>query len=99
MANTPQRNESMNQLSKEIVLNDPALQQALKGLVRDSIAVAIHTMRHGSPTDKMALMKTLTPHMLEALRQTQQNERAAAEEAAYQRILAEMRGDTPVEAG
>lgn len=92
MANTPQRNTSINELAKAAVEGDSELQGMLRGLVRDAINVGVYTMRHGSPTDKMAMMKTLMPHMLEALRQTEQNERAAAEKAAVERIYAALRG-------
>ncbi len=94
MANTPQRNESLNALSKDIVARDPELQKLLKGLVRQSIAVALFTMEHGSMSDKMALMKTLTPHMLEALRQTQTTEADVEQRKAYDRLREQMRGET-----
>ena len=95
MANTPQRNASINELAKAAVEGDSELQAELRKMVRNAIKIGTHTLAHGSPTDKMAMMKTLMPHMLEALRQTEQNERAASERAAYERIMAELRGDLP----
>jgi hypothetical protein len=75
VANTPQRNESLN------------------GLVKDAIKIALYTMKYGSMSDKMALMKTLTPHMLEALRQTQSSEADEETKKAYNRMRAQMRGE------
>jgi hypothetical protein len=95
MAVTPQRNASLNELAKAAVLADSDLQSMLRGMVRDAIGIGVHTLRHGSPTDKMALMKTLMPHMLEALRQTEQSERSQKEKEAYDRIRAELVGDLP----
>lgn len=90
---TPQRSTSINELARDIVAADPTLQTMLKGLVRDAIGVALYTMKHGTSTDKMQLMRTLTPHMLEALRHSEQNDKAEAERAAYERIRAALKGE------
>lgn len=97
MATTPQRNASINELAKAAVEGDTELQTMLRGMVRDAIQIGVHTLRHGSPTDKMAMMKTLMPHMLEALRQTEQSERSRAEKEAYERMMGQLRGDGPTE--
>lgn len=88
---------SLTEISKQIVKDDPVLQQLLKGLIKDAISVAIYTMKHGTSTDKMQLMRTLTPHMLEALRDTQQSDRLAQEQQAYDRIREALKGDVLAE--
>jgi len=80
-------------MAKELVSQDPAMQRALKGLVEESIKVALYTMKHGSMPEKMALMKNLTPHMLEALRTTQKSEADQAQKDAYEQIRKMCRGD------
>lgn len=90
---TPQRSTSINELARDIVAADPSLQRMLKGIVRKAIAHADYTLDHGSSTDKMQLMRTLTPHMLEALRQSEQNDKAEAERQAYERIRAALKGE------
>jgi len=99
MATSPQKTESLQAISREIVAGDAGLQAELKQLITASIKMAVHTMKFGMPAEKMAMMKMLTPHMLEALRQTQQSEAKEAERAAYERILKELRGEVVEEMG
>lgn len=99
MANTPQRSASINELAKAAIEADPTLADLVRGIVKDAVSHARYIMRHGTDSEKSALMKTLMPHMLEALRQTEQSERSRAEKEAYERMMGQLRGDTPVEAG
>jgi hypothetical protein len=69
------------------------MQAALKGLVNESIKMALFTMKHGSMSDKLQLMKHLTPHMLEALRSTQRSEADEEQRRAYDEIRRMMRGE------
>lgn len=73
--------------------NDPALKSELSGLIVDIVKFQRHTMLFGSPQDKLALVKAILPQMLGAMNTVAQDEEAAAERAAYDRILAMCRGE------
>lgn len=90
---TPARNDSLAALSKDLVSSDPKLQAQLRKLVSQSIAMAMYTMEHGSMADRMQLMKHMTPHMLEALRTTNQSAADEEKKLAYERIRRLCRGE------
>lgn len=90
---TPARNDSIAAMSKELVAQDPQIQKALRGLVMESIKMALYTMQHGSMQDKLQLMKHLTPHMLDALRSQQKSEADEAQRKAYEEMRAMLRGE------
>lgn len=83
----------LGEVAKLAVAGDTELQRELRLLIKGAVRFAAHTMKHGSDSEKASLMKTLTPHMFEALRQTDTNERTARERAAYESIRAYSRGE------
>jgi hypothetical protein len=95
-ANSNQRNQQMAQLAAGIVADDKAIRDSLKGLVNDIINHQRIVMRVGSPQDKQALVKAVLPQMLAAMNTVAQDEAAAEEQAAYDRMRAALRGELPV---
>lgn len=93
MATIQGRNDSLASLTKDMVATDPKMQKELRKLVTSAIAMAMYTMEHGSMAEKMQLMKHLTPHMLEALRTTQQSEQDEARRLAYEEIRRMCKGE------
>lgn len=93
MPAAPPKKTQIAEIAQAVVKEDPQLQMMLKSLIKDAIGVALYTMKHGTEGDRMQLMRTLTPHMLDALRETTQNERLASEQAVYERMRAELRGE------
>ena len=89
---TPQKADSITILAREIVAGDEDMQVLLKGLIKESVKHALYTMAHGNSSDKAAMMKMLTPHMLEGLRQNSAAEADRAAREAYERIMGELRG-------
>jgi hypothetical protein len=87
------RADSVASLAKDLVAGDKLLQKQLQTLVQESINMAFYTMRHGAPAEKLALMKHLTPHMLEALRTTNQSADDEEKRQAYEEIRRMCRGE------
>lgn len=90
---TTQRADTLAALAKDLVATDKAMQKQLRELVNESMVLALYTMRHGSQADKLQLMKHLTPHMLEALRTTNQSSEDEERRQAYEEIRRMCRGE------
>lgn len=90
---TTQRADSLAALAKDLVATDKAMQKQLRSLVEESMKLALYTMRYGSQADKLQLMKHLTPHMLEALRTTNQSSEDEERRKAYEEIRKMCRGE------
>lgn len=93
MAQSNQRNAQLAQTAAAVVASDPVLKNELSLLVQDIVKFQRYTMKFGSSQDKLALVKAILPQMLGAMNTVAQNEEAAAERAAYDRIRAMMRGE------
>lgn len=87
------RADSVASLAKDLVASDKLIQKQLQNLVMQTINMAVYTMQHGSPAEKLALMKQMTPHMLEALRTTNQSADDEEKRQAYEEIRRMCRGD------
>ena len=85
--------DTLAALSRDVVSQDKLLQRQLKSLVSESLELALYTMKHGSSADRMALMKYLTPHMLEALRTSQNTAEDEEKRRAYEEIRSMCRGE------
>jgi len=94
-ANSNQRNQQMAQLAAGIVADDADIRNSLKGLVNQIIQHQSLVMRVGSPADKQSLVKAVLPQMLAAMNTVAQDEAAAEEQAAYDRMRAALRGEHP----
>lgn len=86
---------SMGDLAAAVVASDPKLRNELKGLVQDMIRHMRWTMRHGEPSAKTQLSKQIMPQLLKAINKVDQDEGEAEERAAYERMMAALRGDLP----
>lgn len=86
---------SMGDLAAAVVAQDEDLRDDLKGLVRDMIRHMRHTMRHGDPASKIALSKQIIPQLLTAINKVDADEGEKEEKAAYDRMMAALRGDLP----
>lgn len=97
MANSNQRNQQLAQLATAVIADDKDMRNELKGLVQDIIKHQRLTMRVGTPAEKQALVKAVLPQMLSAMNTVAQDEAAADEQAAYDRMRATLRGEHPME--
>lgn len=86
---------SMGDLAAAVVAQDDEIRDDLKGLVRDMIRHMRHTMRHGDPASKIALSKQIIPQLLTAINKVDADEGEKEEKAAYERMMAALRGDMP----
>ena len=84
---------SVGGLAAAVVAQDPALQNELKGLVADIVGNMRHTMRHGDPAAKAALSKAVVPQLLAAISKVEKSAAVEEQRAAYERLLAGIRGD------
>lgn len=98
MANTaPHQSHQVAVMAAAVVASDPALRFKLKSLVNASIDHMLLMMAHGDAATKMALVKSLTPHLLSGLQQADRSQAKEAEADVYTRMLSVMRGETSVE--
>lgn len=97
MANSNQRNQQLAAMASAVIADDPALKNEMSQLVKEIIAHQRLIMRVGSPADKTALVKAVLPQMLGAMNTVAENERAAEERRAYDRMMAMLRGEQPTE--
>lgn len=84
---------SVGDLAAAVVAQDPALQNELKGLVQDMVGHMRHTMRHGDPASKTAMAKAIVPQLLTAISKVEKSAAVEEQRAAYDRMLASIRGD------
>lgn len=86
---------SVSELAAAVVAADDELRNELKGLVSDIIGHMRYTMRHGDPSAKIALAKSITPQLLTAVNKVDQSEGEQARREAYERMMSELRGEVP----
>jgi hypothetical protein len=86
-------------LAAAVVAADPELRDELRGLVADIVGHMRYTMKHGEPASKIALTKTIIPQLLGAINKVEKSEEQDGQRAAYERMLAAVRGDVGVDAG
>ena len=84
---------SVGDLAAAVVAQDDEVRDQLKGLVTDMIKHMRYTMRHGDPGQKTALSKQIIPQLLTAINKVDADENEAEERAAYNRMMAAMRGE------
>ena len=89
------RKLSMGDLAAAVVAQDEELRGSLKGLVNDMIKHMRYTMRYGEPSAKTALSKQIIPQLLTAINKVDEDEGEKEEKAAYDRMMATLRGDMP----
>lgn len=90
---------SMGDLAAAVVAADDDLRDDLKKLVADMIRHMRWTMRHGEPSAKTQLSKQIMPQLLKAINKVDSDENEKEERAAYERMMAALRGDViPVDA-
>jgi hypothetical protein len=85
---------SIGELAAAVVANDDELRIQLKGLVTDIIGNMRYTMRHGDPAAKIALSKSVIPQLLSAINKVDTEKARESEKAAYDRLLAAVRGES-----
>ena len=83
---------SMGDLAAAVVAQDDELRDELKGLVSDIIKHMRYTMRHGDPGQKVQLSKSVVPQLLGAINKVDGDAGAAEERAAYERMMAALKG-------
>lgn len=87
---------SIGDLAAAVVAQDEQIRNQLKGLVNDVVLHMRHTMRHGDPAQKTALAKQVLPQLLTAIKKVDGDTSAAEERAAYDRMMAAIRGEVEV---
>lgn len=87
---------SIGELAAAVVAQDDTLRDELKALVRDGIRHMRYTMRHGDPAQKTAIAKQIMPQLLTAINKVEGDAGAAEERAAYERMMAGLRGEPVV---
>jgi hypothetical protein len=84
---------SLGDLAAAVVAQDEEIRDDLKGLVSDMIKHMRYTMRHGEASAKTALSKQIIPQLLTAINKVDSDESEKEEKAAYDRMMAQLRGD------
>ncbi len=84
---------SIGDLAAAVVAQDDQVRNELKGLVTDMIRHMRYTMRHGDPGQKTALSKQIVPQLLTAINKVDGDASQAEERAAYERMMAGLRGE------
>lgn len=85
------------EVAAQVVASDEQLRRRVSKLVKRLVIEAEHTLDFGTPSDKAALMKAIVPTMLRSIQSADADANSAAKRASYERILSQMRGDTPVD--
>lgn len=85
----------ISELAAQVVKDDKDLRDELKNLVRSIVRHQQYVMAFGTPAEKSSLVKAILPQMLSAMGSAAQAEEAAAEQAAYDRMRATLRGELP----
>jgi len=80
-------------VAAHIVANDPQIRRRMQRLVNAMLDDAEHLIRYGTPTERITLMKQVVPALLRSMRGADANASEAAEQDAYDRIMAAMRGE------
>lgn len=87
------RAQQVAAMSAQIVQSDPILRYKLKTLVNGIIDHMVETMVHGDSQSKMALTKSITPHLLAGLQAAEMSDADKEKAVAYDKIRAFCRGE------
>ena len=80
-------------VAARVVADDPALRARMQRLVNAMLDDAEYTMRFGSPNERAALMRSVVPALLRSMQGADADATAAAQQAAYERMMRQMRGE------
>jgi len=91
------RAQQIAALSAAVVQSDPVLRYKLKSIVEGVLDHMAMTMVHGDSQSKMALTKSITPHLLAGLQAAESSDADRAKAETYDRIMAYCRGEITIE--
>lgn len=86
-------NNPLGEIAATVVAADPELRASVSKLVRRLVREAERTLDFGSPADRAALMKAVVPTMLRSIQSADADAGDRALTDAYERMMAELRGD------
>lgn len=86
-------NNPIAEVAATVVASDPELRNRVGRLVKRLVAEAEHTLDFGTPTDRAALMKAIVPTMLRSIQSAEGDAGNVARAAAYERMMAALRGE------
>lgn len=89
------RADPIADVAAHVVADDPQIRQRMKRLVNAMLDDAEHTVQFGSMTDRTALMKQVVPALLRSMQGADANASESADKAAYERMMAKLRGESP----
>lgn len=84
---------SVNDLAATVVASDPELRESLKALALDMVNGLRYSMAHGDLATRLALAKTMAPHLLRAMQNVEADEANKRGKEAYENILKYSRGE------
>lgn len=82
-------------VAAQIVADDPDIRGRMKVLVNTLLDDAFHLVKFGTPQERMNLMRAVVPALMRGMQGGDANASEAREKQAYERMMAELRGDTP----
>lgn len=91
-----EQDTTLNELAAAVVASDPELRNELRTMVKELIGIMRYQIRHGDDSTKVALAKSMVPQLLKSMQNVDRDEQEQDKRAAYERILAGVRGDLKV---
>jgi hypothetical protein len=89
---------TLNGLTATALAADPKLRDQTRKMFDQALMRAQYILDFGTDTERSSLIKAIVPQMMRSLQDEAADANAAAQRAAYDRMRAWCRGDTPDEA-
>lgn len=86
------RADPIGEVAARVVADNPDIKAEMQSLIRAMIVDAKHVMRNGTPSERQRLFNSVVPALLRSMQGADANASEAAEKQAYERILAQMKG-------
>lgn len=85
---------TLNDIAAQIIADNPEIRSRVEGMFNSLLDIAEHTIKFGTPSDRVALMKTMVPSMMRSMQAASQTGAERERQAAYERLKESMRGGT-----
>ena len=97
MASTKQTADTLGGLTAGALAADPKLRDQTRKMSDQALMRAQYILDFGTDTERSSLIKAIVPQMMRSLQDEAADANAAAQRAAYNRMRAWCRGETPDE--
>ena len=86
--------DNVAKLSSAALAADPELRKRTQSVFSQSLRIAENQLRMGTDAQRSSIIKAIVPQLMRSLQDEAADERLQQERAAYQRLMAALRGDT-----